>query len=155
MHRIELKERLAEYRGRWPDESETVARFEAFIDSHPDCFERSCPVGHITGSAWIVNRAGDRMLLTHHRKLGRWLQPGGHNDGDPDTLEVALREAREESGLDVRAFDEPIFDLDVHLIPARRNEPGVRPSGSNSAGLPTRMQRARARDVAPLNRKRL
>ena len=123
MHRIELKERLAEYRGRWPDESETVARFEAFIDSHPDCFERSCPVGHITGSAWIVNRAGDRVLLTHHRKLGRWLQPGGHSDGDPDTLEVALREAREESGLTVRALDEAIFDLDVHLIPARRNEP--------------------------------
>ncbi len=96
---------------------------EAFIDSHPDCFERSCQVGHITGSAWIVNRAGDRVLLTHHRKLGRWLQPGGHSDGDPDTLEVALREAREESGLDVRALDEAIFDLDVHLIPARGHEP--------------------------------
>ena len=100
-----------------------MARFEAFIDSHPDCFERSCQVGHITGSAWIVNRAGDRVLLTHHRKLGRWLQPGGHSDGTPGTLEVALREAREESGLDVRVLDEAIFDLDVHLIPARGCEP--------------------------------
>ena len=70
-----------------------------------------------------MNRAGDRVLLTHHRKLGRWLQPGGHSDGDPDTLEVALREAREESGLDVRALDEAIFDLDVHLIPVRGHEP--------------------------------
>ena len=118
MHRNDLNARLGEYRSRWPEESETVARFEAFIDSHPDCFERSCPVGHITGSAWIVNRMGGRVLLTHHAKLGRWLQLGGHSDGDPDTLEVALREAREESGLEVRAVDENIFDLDVHLIPA-------------------------------------
>ena len=123
MHRNELKTRLAAYRRRWPEESETVARSEAFIDSHPDCYERSCRDGHITGSAWIVNSAGDRVLLTHHRKLGRWLQPGGHSDGDPDTLEVALREAREESGLEVRALDEAIFDLDMHLIPARGCEP--------------------------------
>ena len=74
MHRNELKARLTEYRRRWPEESETVARFEAFVDSHPDCFQRSCRVGHITGSAWIVNSAGDRVLLTHHRKLGRWLR---------------------------------------------------------------------------------
>ena len=123
MHRNMLKTRLTAYRRRWPEESETVARFETFVDSHPDCFERSCAVGHITGSAWIVNRTGERVLLTHHRKLGRWLQPGGHSDGDPDTLKVALREAREESGLDVRALDEAIFDLDIHLIPARGHEP--------------------------------
>ena len=123
MHRNELKARLAEYRGRWPEESETVARFETFIDSDPDCFDCDCRVGHVTGSAWIVNRTGDRVLLTHHRKLGRWLQPGGHSDGDPDTLKVALREARKESGLKVRALDEDIFDLDVHLIPARGGKP--------------------------------
>ena len=123
VHRNKLMERLAAYRRRWPEESETVARFEAFLDSHPDCFERYCAVGHITGSAWLVNRTGDRVLLTHHRKLGRWLQPGGHCDGDPNTLEVALREAREESALEVRALDEDIFDLDVHLIPARGDEP--------------------------------
>ena len=63
------------------------------------------------------------MLLTQHAKLGRWLQLGGHSDGDPDTLEVALREAREESRLEVRAVDENIFDLDVHLIPVRGDEP--------------------------------
>ena len=62
------------------------------------------------------------MLLAHHRKLGRWLQPGGYSDGDPDTLAVALRDAREESGLDVRALDDAIFDIDVHGIPARGRE---------------------------------
>ncbi len=123
MHRNWLKGRLAAYRARRPEESETVSRFEAFVDSHPDCFHRSCRVGHITGSAWIVDRTEERVLLTHHRKLGRWLQPGGHSDGDPDTLAVALREAEEESGLEVRALDDAIFDLDVHLIPALPGEP--------------------------------
>ena len=123
MHRGGLKARLAAYRARWPVESETVARFEAFVDSHPDCFHRSCQVGHVTGSAWIVDRTGERVLLTHHRKLGRWLQPGGHSDGETDTLAVALREAEEESGLEVRALDAAIFDLDVHPIPALPGEP--------------------------------
>ena len=123
MHRRRLKALLAEYRERWPQESATVARFNAFVDAHPDCFHRSCRVGHITGSAWLVDIAGDRVLLAHHAKLGRWLQPGGHSDGDPDTLAVALREAREESGLDVRALDNDIFDLDVHRIPAHGREP--------------------------------
>ena len=123
MHRHTLKALLAEYRERWPQESATVARFDAFVDSHPDCFHRSCRVGHITGSAWLVDRTDERVLLAHHAKLGRWLQPGGHSDGDPDTLAVALREAREESGLDVRALDDAIFDIDVHRIPAGGREP--------------------------------
>ena len=95
-----------------------------FVDSHPDCFHRSCRIGHITGSAWSRGRGlATELLLAHHRKLGRWLQPGGHSDGDPDTLAVALRETREESGLDVRALDDAIFDIDVHRIPARDREP--------------------------------
>ena len=123
MHRRGLRALLAAYRTRWPEESQTVSRFDSFVDAHPDCFERSCRVGHITGSAWIVDRTGERVLLTHHRKLGLWLQLGGHCDGDPDTLAVALREAREESGLVVRALGGSIFDLDVHTIPARGREP--------------------------------
>ena len=123
MHRNALRRLLAAYRASRPEESATVSRFERFIDAHPDCFQRACRIGHITGSAWVVDAAGERVLLTHHRKLGRWLQLGGHADGDPDTLAVALREAREESGLPVRALDEAIFDLDVHRIPARGPEP--------------------------------
>ena len=99
MHRRELKALLAAYRVRWPQESATVARFDAFVDSHPDCFHRSCRVGHVTGSAWIVDMAGDRVLLAHHRKLGRWLQPGGHSDGDPDTRHTGLRTGAEETGI--------------------------------------------------------
>ena len=96
-----------------------------FVRQHPDCFERSQLRGHITGSAWVVSPDRRFILLIHHRKLDRWLQPGGHADGDPDVAAVALREAREETGLTSLKFFgvpgvlPPIFDVDVHPIPAR------------------------------------
>jgi 8-oxo-dGTP pyrophosphatase MutT (NUDIX family) len=118
-----LKE-IKEYRARHRDESETARAFIRFIESHPDCFERSLKVGHLTGSAWVVNRAGSHVLLTHHRKLNRWLQPGGHADGNPDVQAVALKEAEEETGLTgLVPVGGGIFDLDIHPIPARGEEP--------------------------------
>ena len=77
----------------------------------------------MTASAWIVHPNRGKVLLTHHRKLGRWLQPGGHSDGDADSLAVALREAREESGLDLVAQAARPIDIDIHEIPARGSEP--------------------------------
>lgn len=95
-----------------------------FVKSEPRCFERSLAVGHITGSAWLIDRTSQRALLTHHAKLDKWLQLGGHADGDPDTLRVAIREAHEESGLtDIFPLSADIFDLDVHPIPARGDDP--------------------------------
>lgn len=95
-----------------------------FVEEHEDCFLRSCVPGHLTGSAWIVDPTRTRTLLTHHHKLDKWLQLGGHADGDSDLLAVALREAREESGLTRLAVVSPtVFDVDRHLIPARKSEP--------------------------------
>jgi 8-oxo-dGTP pyrophosphatase MutT (NUDIX family) len=124
MHRDPLLRALAAYAARCPDERAVVERFTAFVAAHPDCFERTCVPGHVTGSAWIVSHDHARFLLTHHRKLGRWLQLGGHSDGDPDTAAVALREATEESGMSGLwlASPEPL-DLDAHEIPARGDEP--------------------------------
>jgi 8-oxo-dGTP pyrophosphatase MutT (NUDIX family) len=100
------------------------ARLIAFVAAHADAFERTLLVGHVTASAWIVDPARERALLTHHRKLGKWLQLGGHADGEPDVRGAALREAREESGLtSLRFARDAIFDLDVHPIPGRRGEP--------------------------------
>lgn len=91
-----------------------------FIRNTPDCFSRSNKEGHITGSAWLINPAGDKALLTLHRKLKRWMQTGGHADGDSETLRVALREAEEESGISgILPVSEEIFDIDIHLIPER------------------------------------
>lgn len=96
-----------------------------FVEAHADCLLRSCVPGHLTGSAWVVSPDRSRTLLTHHRKLDKWLQLGGHADGDGDLLAVALREAREESGLArVRAVSPEIFDVDRHWIPERKTDRG-------------------------------
>jgi 8-oxo-dGTP pyrophosphatase MutT (NUDIX family) len=124
MHRQPLLAQLSVYQATHTDEADTVQSFIEFVLSQPECFERTLAIGHITGSAWIVTPDGSEVLLTHHRKLDRWLQLGGHADGDPDVIAVALKEAREESGLEeFELLGEGIFDLDIHPIPARKNEP--------------------------------
>lgn len=100
-----------------------MSLFLRFLASAPGVFERTHVPGHFTGSAWLVSADGERVLLTHHRKLDRWLQLGGHADGDPDLARVALREAEEESGLRDLVVEPAIFDLDRHLIRARGDEP--------------------------------
>ncbi|MEM8565962.1 MAG: NUDIX hydrolase [Bacteroidota bacterium] len=96
----------------------------SFVQNHSSCFERTLLKGHITGSAWIINKDCTKALLTHHSKLDRWLQLGGHADGNSDVIGVALKEAREESGLNsIRIVSGEIFDLDIHSIPERKNEP--------------------------------
>lgn len=138
MHRAPLKSTLGDYRRTWASgrpgypgdrdfETRTLERFERFIDSSADCFQRFHPPGHLTGSALVWCPDTQRVLLTLHRKLGKWLQLGGHADGHPLLHEVALREAHEESGLDELSFwsyesalgvPGPLpFDLDVHEIP--------------------------------------
>jgi len=128
MHRRLLLGLLERHLGRRPGDREVVERVGAFVRAHPDCFERSCPEGHITGSAWILSADHRCVLLTRHRKLGRWLQLGGHSDGDGDPRQVALREAQEESGLARFRFlpderDPLPLDLDVHSIPEHGGEP--------------------------------
>lgn len=114
---------LEHYREAHPTEVATVDQFIAFVRENEDCFERELLIGHITGSAWLVNAQGTHALFTHHRKLEKWLQLGGHADGDPDVLAVALREVKEESGLDATPLSSEIFDLDAHVIPARKDVP--------------------------------
>ncbi|KGQ18465.1 NUDIX hydrolase [Lysobacter dokdonensis DS-58] len=114
---------LADYRARWPAEAATVGRFLALLDDAQDPFVRERLAGHFTASAWLVDRTGERVLLTHHRKLDRWLQLGGHADGVRDFARVALTEAQEESGLSDLSVEAGIFDLDAHEIPEHKGVP--------------------------------
>jgi 8-oxo-dGTP pyrophosphatase MutT (NUDIX family) len=120
MKRNLILELLKNYSG----DAATLGRLTDFIQSNTSCFERSSLSGHITASAWLVSGDGKRVLLTHHRKLNKWLQPGGHCDGDHDVLRASLKEAREESGIEEweLVLDE-VFDIDIHPIPARKSEP--------------------------------
>jgi 8-oxo-dGTP pyrophosphatase MutT (NUDIX family) len=126
MHRTNVLYLLRAHATRPLDAHEAAMTADTlrFVETHPDCLLRTQLTGHLTGSAWIVDAARTRTLLTHHRKLDKWLQLGGHADGDPDLCAVALREAREESGLTrLRAVSAEIFDLDRHWIPERKTEP--------------------------------
>ena len=119
MHREPLLRQLLNHRPHDAAEDAALRRMIDFVRSHPDCFERSLTTGHITGSAWLLDASCECVLLTYHKKLRKWLQLGGHADGCADLLQVAFREAREESGLRaIVPVTEAIFDVDVHRIPA-------------------------------------
>lgn len=161
MERRHLLQLLTRYRDTWAAgrlpyegfsetrESHEVQRFVDFIEKNNSCFSRSNITGHITGSALVTDSKLERVLLTHHRRLGIWVQLGGHSDDDPITENVAMREAHEESGLKDLSFmpyearfaqtilrstdiarqrqfvrqDPPLpFDIDAHEIPANKNK---------------------------------
>jgi 8-oxo-dGTP pyrophosphatase MutT (NUDIX family) len=111
-------------------EAADLAELLAFVERHPEPFDRGIAEGHLTGSAVVVSADGERVLLLHHRKLGRWLQPGGHAEAGEQAGEVvALREAREETGIEGLMLHPSAprpLDVDVHPIPARGDEPAHR-----------------------------
>lgn len=123
MHRNSLKKLLRQYRHSSPKDEISKA-FIKFVDEHANCFNRSLKEGHVTASAWIVDPNCKQILLVHHKKLGLWLQPGGHCDGDSDVVRVAKKEVQEETGLkDFSILSEEIFDLDIHEIPVWKAVP--------------------------------
>jgi 8-oxo-dGTP pyrophosphatase MutT (NUDIX family) len=157
----ELDAALAGYAARHSVEARTAEQFRELVAHGPTAFDRDHVPGHFTGSAWLVAADDRRVLLTHHRKLDRWLQPGGHADGDQDLGRVALREAQEESGLSDLALEPSIFDLDRHWIPARGEMPGhwhydvrfvVRACGSHDFVVSDESHALQWRDVADIAR---
>ena len=114
---------LKSYLPRTPEERIYKSIILSFLNMHENAHSRDCHLGHFTASAWITNKQMDQVVLMHHKKLDKWLQLGGHCDGNPHCLEVALKEAHEESGLNhLKVLSEYIFDIDMHLIPPRGNE---------------------------------
>ncbi len=123
MKRQQLLDLLDQHQPFDDNERQMTADTIDFVRVNSNCFERSLAIGHITGSAWILDEARENVLLMHHRKLNRWFQPGGHADGESDILKVAIKEAQEETGLfDIQAVNGQIFDTDIHLIPENPKE---------------------------------
>jgi 8-oxo-dGTP pyrophosphatase MutT (NUDIX family) len=132
------------------EEAVSLVRILRFLQAPADPFARDNPAGHMTASAMIARPDGSEFLLVHHRKLSRWLQPGGHTEAsDASAFDAALREAREETG--IVHFDAPlgrtVFDVDVHAIPAHKKDPAhshfdVRFLLTSTEGVPEHAARA-------------
>ena len=119
-----LQNELKHYLGNNSDEKINVEKMLKFLQEEENCFSRSNLDGHFTGSAWIVDDTHQWILMTHHKKLNKWLQLGGHADENENLLEVAYNEAVEESGLnDLSVASEKIFYIDIHRNPQNKDTP--------------------------------
>lgn len=118
MKREKLINLLMNYKPDNNLEKEQKTEIIDFINKDDNFYKRDNMPGHLTGSAWIISQDRKKALLTHHIKLGKWIQLGGHVDGDEDIFETSLREAKEETGLSsIRVLSEDIFDIAVFWVP--------------------------------------
>lgn len=122
---MNLKNLLTNYEPSTPEEFISRRRMVDLLENSEYPFSRnSMNPGHFTASAFLLNSDNSKFMLMHHKKLDKWLQPGGHCETETNLLEVAIREAKEESGIEnITPLMSNIFDLDVHLIPANNFEP--------------------------------
>jgi len=122
----ELSHALALIEAYLPEDRQQLefkTRIQELAREHPDLLHRECLSAHLTASALVMNPDRNKFLLHHHAKLNRWLQFGGHCDGDANLQAVALRESIEESGVEDLSIDPTIVDIDIHEIPARGGVP--------------------------------
>jgi 8-oxo-dGTP pyrophosphatase MutT (NUDIX family) len=123
MSRNDLIVELSKYVAFNDNEEQMRKRFLTFVTKNEDCFKRELLIGHVTGSCWVVSESKKEVLLIHHAKLNKWLQPGGHCDGHENAFEVAKKELEEETGLIPSKTNQIIFDIDIHTIPERKGVP--------------------------------
>jgi 8-oxo-dGTP pyrophosphatase MutT (NUDIX family) len=123
LNRATLIQQLEVYKPFDGIESSFVPKFLKLLQKE-NCYTRQNIEAHITASAWITNTSRTAILLLHHAKLMRWLQPGGHSDGNENLEEVMRKEVEEETGLSEITFVySDLFDIDIHTIPSYKNIP--------------------------------
>jgi 8-oxo-dGTP pyrophosphatase MutT (NUDIX family) len=119
------KAKLIQLIENYPHDDTNKALTLLFLQSYSDFWSKANTYGHITASCWTINPSKDKALLTHHRKLDKWYQLGGHIEAsDTDIFSACHRELEEESGLQSgEIISKEIFDIDVHKIPTKKGVP--------------------------------
>jgi 8-oxo-dGTP pyrophosphatase MutT (NUDIX family) len=120
---IRLRKQLIEYITDNEEELNYKTSMLKLISKEGElAFSRKSEAAHFTASAWLIDQSEKKILLIKHNKLNKWLQPGGHADGQQELEEVARKEAFEETNLNkLKPFVEGIFDIDIHFIPEHKN----------------------------------
>ncbi len=111
------KKMFEEYLSKCKQEEIDKSAIMDFINKNDDCLLRTNLVAHITSSAIVVNEDMDKVLFAHHNIYNSWAWVGGHNDGNPNLLEVAIKEAKEETGVkEIKAYNNKIISVDVIYV---------------------------------------
>lgn len=119
-----VKQMLVDYKPQFSEEEHYLAQIDGYVSRFPDIASRHQPAAHLTASAWLTTEDCSRILLLHHAKLGIWVQPGGHvEDTDISMESASYRELTEETGIASARQRGGLFDIDVHRIPARKQDP--------------------------------
>ena len=124
-----IYEQIKAYRPWNEQERQDQALILAFLERNPDAFYRSNLLAHMTASAWVVNPQRSKALMVYHRLYDSWSWAGGHADGEEDLLAVALREVREETGIQrLRPVTEEIYSLEVLTVDGHEKQGKYVPS---------------------------
>lgn len=110
---MSLKEKIKSFSPLCLQEEKDKELFLEFIVNNESCLLRDNEAGHITVSAWIVNENRDKVLFCYHNIYDSWSWVGGHADGEENLLSVALKEAREETGVTAKPVSDMIFSLEI------------------------------------------
>ena len=114
-----LREIISAYIPCCEQEQEDKRMLIKYIDENPDILLRSNETAHFSASAWVVNPERTKVLMLYHNIYNSWSWPGGHADGEDDLLSVALREVREETGIEnIRPVTDELYSLEILTVNA-------------------------------------
>lgn len=113
---MKLRDKIANYTPFNEQEKCDKEYFLKFIDTFDDVLTRDNIFGHLTASAFVVNKARNKMVIVYHIINDGWIYPGGHADGEEDLLSVAVREIEEETGLKPRVLDDQIYAIQANSV---------------------------------------